>query len=54
MILKRLVCGRTKVALAFRADELDSNDLSQIADFRKIVLNYLSMKKFLEHESSGT
>lgn len=44
----------TKVALAFRADELDSNDLSQIADFRKIVLNYLSMKKFLEHESSGT
>lgn len=44
----------TKVALAFRANELNSSDLHQIADFRKIVLNYLGMKNILEHESPST
>lgn len=43
----------TKVALAFRANDLDKNDLNQIADFRKIVLNYLGMKNFIENESIG-
>jgi len=46
--------AKTKVALAFRANELNSSDLHQIADFRKIVLNYLGMKNILEHESPNT
>ncbi len=43
-----------KVALAFRADTLSVKDLKQIADFRKIVLNYLKMKQTLadEHPNS--
>lgn len=40
-------------ALAFRAEELSPEDLRQIADFRKIVLNYLKMKA-LADESPGT
>ncbi|ADR23136.1 hypothetical protein MATR_30150 [Marivirga tractuosa] len=39
-----------KVALAFRADSLGKEDLEQIADFRKIVLNYLAMKKAAVNE----
>ena len=39
-----------KVALAFRADTLSIEDLKQIADFRKIVLNYLKMKQTLADE----
>ncbi|MDD2983899.1 MAG: helix-turn-helix transcriptional regulator [Crocinitomicaceae bacterium] len=39
------------VAFAFRADYLQSEDLQQIADFRKIVLNYLNMKKVVSDES---
>jgi transcriptional regulator with XRE-family HTH domain len=39
-----------KVALAFRAESLLPEDLVHIADFRKIVLNYLNMKKALSHE----
>ncbi len=42
-----------KVALAFRADSLSVEDMKQIADFRKIVLNYLKMKKALENEYPG-
>ncbi len=41
-----------KVALAFRADTLNAEDLHHIADFRKIVLNYLGMKKATANESS--
>ena len=42
-----------KVALAFRADTLKVDDLQHIADFRKIVLNYLGMKNALPHESTS-
>lgn len=36
---------QVNVALAFKADFLNKEDLEQIADFRKIILNYLKMKK---------
>lgn len=36
---------QASVALAFRADYLETEDLKQIADFRKIILNYIKMKK---------
>jgi len=36
---------QANVALAFRADFINTEDLKQIADFRKIILNYLKMKK---------
>ena len=39
------------VAFAFRADFLLANDIQNIADFRKIVLNYLKMKKTIDDES---
>lgn len=39
------------VAFAFRADFLKTEDIQHIADFRKIVLNYLNMKKFISNES---
>jgi transcriptional regulator with XRE-family HTH domain len=35
------------IAFAFRADELHAQDLESIAQFKKIVRNYLSMKKVL-------
>jgi transcriptional regulator with XRE-family HTH domain len=38
------------VALAFRADSLVINDIQHIADFRKIILNYLKMKKAILDE----
>lgn len=38
----------TKLAFAFRSDETEE-DLSQIADFKKIVLNYLKMDS-LKHD----
>ncbi len=38
------------LALAFRAENIKSTDLEQIAKFKKIVRNYLSMKSLLEHE----
>ncbi|MFZ6665636.1 helix-turn-helix transcriptional regulator [Peijinzhouia sedimentorum] len=41
-----------KIALAFRAETLSPEDLHHIADFRKIVLNYLGMKKFGRNESA--
>ena len=44
--------NEAKVALAFRADTLDAEDLHHIADFRKIVLNYLGMKKATVNESA--
>lgn len=34
----------TNVAFAFRADSLHENDLESIADFRKIVKNYMKIK----------
>jgi transcriptional regulator with XRE-family HTH domain len=38
------------IALAFRADNISSNDLPLIANFQKIVRNYINMKKKLSHE----
>lgn len=48
------VTNDVKVALAFRAETLNSEDLHHIADFRKIVLNYLGMKKVALNESART
>lgn len=38
---------QTNLAFAFRADELDVHDLKQIGAFKKIVRNYINMKKFM-------
>ncbi len=38
------------ICFAFRADELQPNDLQSIAQFKKIVRNYLNMKKALTSE----
>jgi hypothetical protein len=38
------------IAFAFRADELQPQDLQSIAQFKKIVHNYMSMKKALGDE----
>ncbi len=35
------------LAFAFRANEISSNDLKVIADFKKIALNYLKIKSAL-------
>ena len=32
---------------AFRADSLSENDLAEVASFKKIVLNYMKMKRLL-------
>jgi transcriptional regulator with XRE-family HTH domain len=45
--------AEVKVALAFRADTFTAGDLHHIADFRKIVLNYLQMQTALKNESAG-
>lgn len=36
---------QSMVAFAFRADELNSEDMNGIAAFRKVVRNYLKMKE---------
>lgn len=41
---------QANIAFAFRADYLTPDDLIKIADFRKIVLNYLKMTKVLNNE----
>ena len=38
------------IAFAFRADELQPQDLQSIAQFKKIVHNYISMKKVIGNE----
>ena len=38
------------IALAFRADELQPEDLKSIAQFKKIVRNYISMKNVTNNE----
>ena len=38
------------VSLAFRAETINTEDLKQIADFRKIILNYLKMKRIAEND----
>jgi transcriptional regulator with XRE-family HTH domain len=37
------------LSFAFRADGLSASDLKQIADFKKIVLNYLGMRNAINH-----
>lgn len=41
---------KINIAFAFRADTLHPNDLTSIAKFKKIVLNYLNMKKAIGNE----
>ena len=35
---------------AFRADDFSESDMSEIADFKSIVLNYMKMKRMLRDE----
>lgn len=37
-------------AFAFRADELQSNDLKSVSEFKKIVLNYFHLSMALKNE----
>lgn len=41
---------KTNIAFAFRADALEAQDLIGMAQFQKIVRNYLNMKEILRHE----
>jgi transcriptional regulator with XRE-family HTH domain len=41
---------KLNIALAFRADALQTSDLKGIAQFKKIVRNYVTMKELLSHE----
>jgi len=41
---------RLNIAFAFRANQLDSQDLKSIAHFKKIIRNYLNMKNSMRHE----
>ena len=41
---------QVNISFAFRADELNQQDLMSIARFKKIVRNYLDMKKALTNE----
>lgn len=41
---------KLNIAFAFRADALHPNDLNGIAQFKKIVRNYVNMKAQLGHE----
>ncbi|TAE23852.1 MAG: XRE family transcriptional regulator [Cytophagales bacterium] len=42
---------QANLAFAFRADTMNAEDLTSIAAFRRIVNNYLKMKKQLSHVS---
>ncbi len=41
---------KVNMAFAFRANELEAEDLKSISQFKKIVLNYLNMKNTLVDE----
>ena len=41
---------KLNIAFAFRADALNEADLNGIAQFKKIVRNYMAMKEQLHHE----
>lgn len=43
-----------QLSFAFRGEGLSTTDLEQIAKFKKIVLNYLSMKNVLKNASERT
>ncbi len=38
---------KSMLACAFRADNLDDEDMKEVADFKNIVMNYLKMEKLL-------
>ncbi|MDQ5930645.1 MAG: hypothetical protein QG594_2433 [Bacteroidota bacterium] len=40
-----------KLSFAFRADDIPAEHLPYIADFKKIVMNYITMKKAFPDES---
>lgn len=42
--------ANVNLALAFRAESIKAEDLAQIAKFKKIVRNYLTMKNLHENE----
>jgi transcriptional regulator with XRE-family HTH domain len=43
---------KANLAFAFRANEIDTDDLKNISRFKKIVKNYIKMKNFKEeHET---
>lgn len=42
------------VALAFRIDDFNEEDLVSVAKFRKIVTNYLGMKRLLLDENTNS
>lgn len=42
---------KANTAFAFRAEEIDSSDLNEIAAFRKIVKNYIKMNKLEQNET---
>lgn len=49
---ENLDLASVNLALAFRAENIKPSDLGQIAKFKKIVRNYLTMKSLLEDESA--
>ncbi len=40
------------VACAFRVDSLSPEDMKQVASFRRVVMNYLKMKRIVENEKT--
>ena len=42
--------AHSDLAFAFRADDLSSQEINEISKFKKIVKNYLQMKKLKESE----
>lgn len=47
-----LLKKRASLVLAFRANELSQSDMEAIAGFKRIVINYLQMKKIASYEFS--
>lgn len=51
---ENLDLAKVNLALAFRAENIKPSDLEQIAKFKKIVRNYISMKSLLENEPASS
>lgn len=45
---------QVQLAFAFRADQFTTDDLKQMAAFRKVAMNYLKMKQSLAHGLQNT
>lgn len=50
LFLEDEAISQANVAFAFRADKINPGDLSVIADFKKIAMNYLKMQTALKNE----